>query len=166
MKPTLYFQFKANENSVYTHPYILNPPHQLYPFISLTSTQNPATHKHIQQPQPWTIHLWIRIHRLYITVWLTIWLFHFKTTWFMTVIVFVFRIWLELVFFYEGLWGCVCIQEILFLPVYDCTHVQADIFKSSHSAFFHCMQISRLIIHQEFLHAALEGTPRGWEQSL
>lgn len=57
-------------------------------------------------------------------------------------------------------------QELSPLPIYNCTHVQADILKSSHSAFFHCMQISWLVIHQDCLHAALEGTLGGWQQRL
>ena len=55
---------------------------------------------------------------------------------------------------------------ISLLPVYDCTHVEADILKSPHGAFFHRMQISRLVVHQDRLHAALEGALGGWEQRL
>ena len=59
-----------------------------------------------------------------------------------------------------------CIHELSLLPVDDCTHVEADILKSPHSAFFHCMHISWLVIHQDRLHAALEGPLGGWEQCL
>lgn len=56
--------------------------------------------------------------------------------------------------------------ELSLLPVYDCTHVETDILKSSHNAFFHRMQISGLVVHQDCLHAALEGTLGRWEQRL
>lgn len=42
-------------------------------------------------------------------------------------------------------------------PVYNCAHVKTDILKRSHGAFLHSMQISRLVVHQDGLHAALEG---------
>lgn len=57
-------------------------------------------------------------------------------------------------------------QGLLLLPVNDCTHVKADVLKSPHSAFLHRMQISRLVVYQDCLHAALEGTLRWWERSL
>lgn len=69
-------------------------------------------------------------------------------------------------FLYEWLCGCVWIAILSHIPIYNCTHVQADILKSSHGAFFHCMQISRLVIHQDRLHAALEGAMGGRRQRL
>lgn len=51
-------------------------------------------------------------------------------------------------------------------PVYNCTHVKADILKRSHGAFLHSMQISWLVVHQDGLHAALEGALWGWKQGL
>lgn len=51
-------------------------------------------------------------------------------------------------------------------PVYNCAHVKADILKRSHGAFLHSMQISWLVVHQDGLHAALEGALRGRERGL
>lgn len=82
----------------------------------------------------------------------------------MALIVFVFAEYV-LVFFYE-LSVCACMQHLSVLPVYNCTHVQADILKSSNSAFLHSMQISRLVIHQDCLHTPLKGMLGGWEQCL
>lgn len=51
-------------------------------------------------------------------------------------------------------------------PVYNCAHVKADILKRSHGASLHRMQISWLVVHQDGLHAALEGALRGRERGL
>lgn len=164
IKPTLYSQFKAKKKKKFTHtPLRCESTTSIISIYQSDKLTKQATHKHIQLPEPWVIHLWIRIQRLYITVLFTLWLFQFKTSWFMTLIVFVLCIWLEQVFSFMNDCVDVCMQELSLLPVYDCTHVQADILKSSHSSFFHCMQISRLIIHQDCLHTALERTPGGRE---
>lgn len=57
-------------------------------------------------------------------------------------------------------------QALSLLPVYDCAHIQADILKSTHNAFLHRMHISRLVVQQDRLHAALEGALRGREERL
>lgn len=61
---------------------------------------------------------------------------------------------------------CVEVQDRPLLPVYDGAHVQADVLKSSHGAFFHRMQVGELIVDQNRLHAALEGALAGREQRL
>lgn len=61
---------------MFTHiTYTWHLPHQLYAFIiyQFDKHTKPTTHKHIlvqlhtQQSEPWVIHLWIRIRRLYMT---------------------------------------------------------------------------------------------------
>lgn len=50
---------------LHTSPYTTIPPHQLYPFISMTSTHTYCCAvTHTRHPGPWVIHLRIRIHRL------------------------------------------------------------------------------------------------------
>lgn len=44
MKPTHFFLFKTKKMCYsHTFAYAVNLPHQLHPFISMTSTQKPAT---------------------------------------------------------------------------------------------------------------------------
>lgn len=52
------------------------------------------------------------------------------------------------------------------LPINDGTHVQADVLKSSNRAFLHSMQISRLVVHYDGLHATLEEALRRREKRL
>lgn len=66
-------------------------------------------------------------------------------------------------FSFKKLSVCTGMQHLSALPVYNCTHVQADILKSSHSAFLHSVQISRLVIHQDCLHTPLKGM-LGWRE--
>lgn len=45
MKPTIFFPFKTKQMCyLHTSPHTVNPPHQLYLFISMTSTQKTVTH--------------------------------------------------------------------------------------------------------------------------
>ena len=76
---------------------------------------------------------------------LFMWLLQFKTNWFMTLMTLCFGTLNENCF--HSQFFVSCIHELSLLPVDDCTHVEADILKSPHSAFFHRMHISWLVIH-------------------
>lgn len=54
-------------------------------------------------------------------------------------------------------------------PVYDGTHVQADVVKGAHEALLHCPQVGHVVVDVDHLHAALKGTlqrPRGRVQEV
>lgn len=139
----------------YTFLYTTKPSHKLYPFITVTGTLKQGAHKHNsrlhrQQKESRIISLKIRIERL----------LHNSSVYFMALQFTLFIIVLFVLLFFillpvsEG--QSVNMQQLLYLPVNNCTHVQADIFKGSHGAFLHCVQISRMIIHQDGLHASLK----------
>lgn len=46
---------------------------------------------------------------------------------------------------------------IISVPVYNRTHIQADIFKGSNQALLHSPKVSYMVVYVDHLHAALEG---------
>lgn len=46
------------------------------------------------------------------------------------------------------------------IPVYDGTHVQADVLKRSHEALLHSPEVGKMVVDVDHLHAALEGALR------
>lgn len=49
----------------------------------------------------------------------------------------------------------------MFIPVYNGTHIQADIFKCSNEALLHSPEVSQVVVDVDHLHAALKGALKG-----
>ena len=47
------------------------------------------------------------------------------------------------------------------VPIYDGTHVEADIFEGPQRSLLHRLQVHQLLVHVDQLHAALEGPLHG-----
>lgn len=116
MKPTLFFFFLLCTHLPFTLGILgINSIH-----LSEWQAHETLPHKHSpvqlhsQHPELWVIHLWIRIQRLFLR------LPQFKTTWLLTLII---ALHLAEMFFHKWFYECACMQELSFLPVYDCTHV-------------------------------------------
>lgn len=105
------FSLKWKKKVLFTHsPYTVNPPHQLYQFISMTSAQK---NSHTQKHSCAVTHTTTRVlSHTSLDKTLFIWLFHFKTIWFMTLMTNCFSA-LHMTeclhSIYEWLCGCACI---------------------------------------------------------
>lgn len=105
------FSLKWKKKVLFTHsPYTVNPPHQLYQFISMTSAQK---NSHTQKHSCAVTHTATRVlSHTSLDKTLFIWLFHFKTIWFTTPMTNCFSA-LHMTeclhSIYEWLCGCACI---------------------------------------------------------